>query len=1261
MEAPAERAPPVRTRRFTAATTNGTPTSLSLSMTSSFPVHHTAHMSACAATGRTSRNLDPSQQPPLLRRLSPSYTRSPYASPVTAHKGAATSSSAPLDDASCLPLDVLEPAAARWALTADRGSRRAPRVRSSLGPQSEVVDTGLFVCPNTVVAALYSAAPGRGHLVMTAESGGWLRVREQKTGAIRHQRQLRDGGEVSCLAWASAGGDTAVEPLGAVVVAGQLSGLISFYALVGESLVELPSATCVFHEAPLLSCLPLRAPASAEEPAATAPGALVNVLLSLDADGVVALWSLQLTEVGGGADRGNEADLRLSALLLDCRYASLSPTSSFPPVVMAAMGLSCVSTSTCCVLSTHRFVQQPLSPTGVPSDGDEEADTQGSAVVFLSSFTVSLTADPNATMLSINTGASTGLEEGAPAPDSAQPPLRRDWKVLRAYRVPVGLLPQRGDEGSSTSVNSAVVAITALCVTGCISHSSSAASAEQLWAGTADGRLLIWEAHTGRFVRSLHSASAAPVHSLTSVPSPGSPGQALVWASQADGSVMAWSADTYTVAEVLPVSYPPSGPVVSRTGDAEDSVGGDPANAVVTVRDAVDLLRATRHRCAPSTLRAPRRRGCGFTLFVKPMELVCMQRAWSVGTDGTVRTWLLPSGRASAGGAVADTAGAAVASWPTSDTGGAARAASLDAHTVQCYLQDRADALARERQAQRLASEAQQEQLQILQERNRVLAAALQQAIRRLEQVSVDDLVRSASRPCSSPSVAPLQNEDGADAALVESAVLAPGSPTTTSTTTLSAVSEADEQPVVAAQPSTIVVTPDATSPPLPAMTTLPPAAQMHVQALQQLLEELHAKLEESWSRNDALREELLECQLRMLGREEDIAQSALMTAADEVAAAAATGNAEGQTSAAHGVTAATATTSAPSPVLPSAHIATSSLSGSTNGSYTQEEGRAHSDRLQTSPPPQTRHAPCTALTASADNSFPSRAFCSPSVEELAPWAVAQARPLTPPPPPEMRSTEDASYPLSVKPQATPPSPTEVSPSTSTAAERFFKAASAMLRTSTITYGDVARREPSVAGRAHVPTPPLLSETEEEDVYAEEGDYTDGDDDEIALLEAWCTSEGDLSPIPGPDPVAARGATSTDASVVRGGRGEPFPSPLSLFMSTSFSAGHATGGSGSAIDRPGALRVAWPPTHVTATWTTPARAAGRDDPVVDNARGRVLTAPSRRSGSLAAGSARPAAVGTGVVQSAPMQGAGTTPSAASPPYAFRSPIIYRPA
>ncbi|KAG5502724.1 hypothetical protein JIQ42_05794 [Leishmania sp. Namibia] len=1289
MEASTGDGSPVHTRVDPTAPSTVTPISPSLGITSSFFVHHAAHMPARTAVGGAGRSLAPSQQSRLPRGLSPSCGRWSHASPVTVHMNAVASSSAPPDDASRLPLDLLEPAAARWASTASRGGRRAPRVRSTLGPQSEVVDTGVFVSPNTVVAALYSAAPGRAHIVVTAESGGWLRVREQQTGAIRHQQQLRDGGELSCLAWASAARDAVVEPFGAVVVAGQLSGLISFYALVGESLVELPSATCVFHEAPLLTCVPLPAPASAVGPAAPKPRELVTALLSVDADGVVALWRLEAVETGGGAGRRGDAEACFSVLLLDCRHASKSPPercpanaqvrngegasplppSLSPPVVMAATTLSHASTSPCCVLSTHCFAQGRFSPADTPSDGDDEADARDSAAVFLYSFTASTAdgapaADPNATTLVGETGTSTSLEDGVPVPSGTQACFRRGWEVLRVYRVPVALMRQRDGGSRAASAGSEHVIVTALCITGCVSRSGSAVPAEHLWAGTADGRLLVWEARTGQFVRCLQSASAAPVHGLTSVPPPGSAGQAQVWASQADGSVVAWSADTYTVSEVLPVSYPPPSVQVSGNGDAEGSMGGaDPADKVITVCDAVDLLSATRHRCALLASSAPWRRGCGFTLFMEPMAQVCMQRAWSVATDGTVRTWLLPTGSVCSDGAVASTSAASAASAPTNDAEGATHAALLDGYTVQRYLQDRADALVRERQARRMAAEAQQEQLRALQERNRVLAAALQQAISRLERVSVDALVRSASRPGSSPPTTPSQDKGGAGATPAEAAVLSPDS-SATATTSKAALSDAvgpEERPAVAAQTSTAVVMPEAAAPTQQPLATLLPAAQVHVQTIQGFLEELHAKFEESWSRNNALREELLVYQLRTLEREEDMVRRLRMAAASKAAAAFATVGSQEPASRPPEVAATAASTPAASPLLPSLHTTASFLSEGTHSSCAQAADRGHGDRAQTPPPPQSLRTPNATRASATGRSTPSRALCSPSVEELVRSRVSPARPLTPPPLLEMLLAEVSST-SSGKPDVTSPSSIEASPNTSTAVERFFEAASAMLHPSTLSYGGAARRAGGTVGRARVPAPPAAAATTEEDVQAKEGDCTDNDG-EPALIEAWCTSEGNLSPIPGPDPLTARdGAASTNASAVRRVWHQRSSSSLfSLpFMSTSFSADQTACGGGGATYRPGEARAARPPTRLAATWTTPVRAAERGDTSTDDVWTQAPAVPSRQSGLLAAGSALPGSVGAGIVRGVPLPRASSTSAAGLSPRAFRSPIIYRP-
>ncbi|KAG5506502.1 hypothetical protein JKF63_06005 [Porcisia hertigi] len=1284
MEAPAERRTVVRLRRF-AATTHDSSPSVSLNR-GSFHVHRAAPTSVRAVRGGTRRILVPLQQPPS-NRLSSSYTRLSHASPVaSAHDVATAAPSVSFCDTSCLSLDLLEPVAARWASTAGRGGGRVPRVRSALGPQSEVVDTGVFVSPDTIVAALYSAAPERGHLVVTAESGGWLRVREQQTGAIRYQQRLRDGGEASCLAWVPAAGDTSIEPFGAVtvVVVGQLSGLISFHALVGESLVELPSATCVFHKAPLLSCLSVHAPASAAGPAETPPGAFLSTLLSLDADGVVALWCLRVARTGRIPGRGGAAEAQLSVVLLDCRRASPlpferfvasttahsaeeeappppPPPSSFPPVVMSAAALSSLLNSPCCVLSTHRFVQHGLSAT-CAAGGDETTDAQGNAVVFLLSC-VAPAACPSATELVIDSGATTSLEgEGVPVEDSAQSRSRLEWEVLRVYRVPLRELSQRGGKVGAASVDATHVAVTALCVTEYPRLRGGATPAEQLWAGTSDGRLFIWQAHTGQFLRCLHSTSAAPVHSLTSVLSFGSPEHVLVWASQADGSVVAWSADTYTVAEVLPVSYPPPGPLVSGSGKAEDPMGGVGSAEVVTVRDAVDLLRATRHHSAQSTSCASWRRDSGFTLFLKPMALVCMQRAWSVSTDGTVRTWLLPAGSASADGGVADSPTTAFVDSPRKGAGNTACAASLDICTVQSFLQDRADALVRERQMHRLASEALHEELQNLQERNKVLAGALQQATSRLERVSGDVLVRSTSPAGSPPPDAASEKELCADTTVAKPVVVPPPPPRLPFRMPRDNLSGAP-------QPSTAVANPDAAHLPPPPLEMLPSAARMHVQALRQLLEELHAKLEESWSRNDALREELLLYQLRTLEYGEDTTRPMHTTAAAGVAVAtAAIEGAWVQVAATRGV-ASTGTSTSAASLLPSPHAVSGRLSMGTPGHDAQLECGVHGGHLRTPPLPQAYCSANANCAASMDNRTPFPVFRSPSVEELVHSRSTKARPLAPPPSREMVPTEEVTEKPSVEAHRTSPSCIEAVSCTSTAAERFLKAASAVLHTSTSTEGGTARRGGGIGGPARVPTPPLLRMEVEDEVYVEEVGCIDVDNGKgPALVGAWCTSEDDLSPIlsqhPGPAP-SGGAVTFTDPHATHGGWHMPLPT--SLFSSSFISAGSsvytAADGDGRGdgdVHRLVASEDAVPSKRAAAIWTTPTRAEGRGHPADGGAWARAPVATAHQLGFRAGDGSVPASASeSGVLRIAPIRHSRVSSAAASPPRAFRSPIIYR--
>ncbi|KAK7197188.1 hypothetical protein NESM_000664200 [Novymonas esmeraldas] len=1151
MDAASERGSPARSRRGGA---HGSSASPSLGRASSFLVRRPAPTAATRTPdgGGVHQVLASSQPQQPRRRRSLASTRV-AATAVDSGDGAATA-----DDPSLLPLDLLEPAAVRWASTAHRGGRRAPRVRSTVGQQSEVVDTGVFVCPDTVVAALHSAAPRHRQVVVTAEAGGWLRVRELQSGAIRHQQRLRDGGEVACLSWSSAAAAAAAGPLDAVVVVGQLSGLIVLYALVGESLVELPSATCVFHTAPLLCCLPLRVPATAAETVGVASGASLDGLLSLDADGVAALWCLRSSRRASAADGGGAgAEAQLSVQLLDCSDASLPPMESSPhhaaaldedhtppPVVVSAAALSHTpANAPCCILSSHRLTQ---SHDGLPSA------TEQSAHVFLLRFTcegggaaAAAAADLSATSLALDTRSSSNVGDGREGDGRGVPAhLRHRWVVQRAYRVPDALLRRRGSADSPDLAP----CITAICLAtgGSRVDAGAVVGSVYVWAGTADGRLLIWHADTGEFVRCLRSVSTSPVHSLTSVPVPGGAalGPSVVWACQADGSVVAWGAATYAVVEELPVSYPPP----ASSAVADDSLGGDGGGgaAVVTVRSAVDLVRATRHSRTAVSAAASSRRGGHFTLFLQPMGSVCMQRVWSAATDGTVRTWLLPTGDDSAGGAVAVGAAplaAAAAAVPPRSPVSAAEAGTLDAHTVRCFLQERAEALAAERQAQRLAWEAQQEQLRVVHERNEILTAALQQAIHRLERVGVDGLVRSSSPPESPPTPGEAHGRTAAAAAAggtscassMDDRASTSGSDSH-SATVPSTGSDADGQWVATAAQPPAAAAVQGGSLPSPAQ----PAAQAHVAVLQQLLEELHARLEESWGRNDALREELLVYQLRALEREEDVMRRVREAAASEAAAAAAVARlTDGAASSRAAVpSAATAATASPAP-LPAA----APSSGST---IPPSAGAGEAVAVQSEPPrtpssPQRRHA---ALLDDATHGTPvgrlrgtpPQLRRSPSADALVHRHAGEARRLTPPPPLTVLSAvaADAAHaPSSVEPHAVSPSRIAESTTVSSAvgaAELFLHAASAALR-------HVAGG--SSSGSISVPVPPLLATAADGSgdggaTAADEDGYDDSEDEfEPTLVGAWYTRDDGIAPTP-----RATGVPHT---------GQRAPAPASLF------------------------------------------------------------------------------------------------------------------
>ncbi|KPI88173.1 hypothetical protein ABL78_2750 [Leptomonas seymouri] len=1261
------------------------------------------------------------------------------------------------EDVSRLPLDLLEPTAARWASTAGRGSRTTPRVRSTLGPQSDVVDTGVFVCPDTVVAALYTAVGGREGVVVTAECGGWLRVREQRTGIIRHQQQLRDGNESSCLAWASplaaaagAHGGAATTALQEVVVVGQLSGLICFYVLVGESLMELAAATCVFHEAPILACVPLRTP-DASTPLSNADAVLralgQGLLLTVDADGVAALWSLKVDEKARGSAGA------LSVQLLRCSYASSPgprsrriseggreagdgsephPAASAPPVVVSAASFLWAASS-CAVFTTHLFVGHP--PTFLAENDDEgyavsECNGDPYALVYLADFvlrdegdggavepdfegtTLAMSSSLSATVVSASTDGDAVFSH--PLPQRSSPPPRYRWEVLCAYSIPDGL---------RTRPENSALSIASLCVVGDGGGNGSSgptASSAQLWAGTSDGRLFIWQAHTKRFVRCLRSNSTSPIHSLTCVPASGfckagssgsCAGDPLVWACQADGSVAAWSTVTYAVVEMLPISYPPHPSPSSVTESRE---------GVVTVRDAVDLLRATRHQplmppCSCFSSASPQRtqgRG-GFTLFVQPMEVVCMQRAWSVATDGTVRTWLLPAGNAVLSGDGEEERG----HQRHCSSRGGLEAETLDAYTVQCFLQDKAEAYVREQQAQQLEWKAQQAQLSALQERNGVLAAALQQAIGRLERVGADGLVCSTSPPDTPPPSPPQsrlplktldarearngrEDDDGneaSDKGHSEEAVMsqqgtetrgqhAPSSSQRSATSTPKSPS-AESQPrgqLVAtvadvassdAQRSSKFISDNNSS-----------DSQMHVRVLQQLLEELHNRLEESWSRNDALRQELLVYQLRTLEREEDMARRVRETVMHDTAMAAADTDAEinrggGTTRRPHSGAAAV------EPLSSSTISATSPLPLS--AAACREPGQGAEGDASRAPRGDAAATATTTLTTAANvtprgeahrQPGPSHAVEAPSVEALLGTAsrtsltaagnsygiLAPSLPFAALDRVEGYQEEEAQTNLHEYSNSTVRTSSE-------AVERFFTAASAALQRSSepvpwegaesYRASDTLRQEGrrdnmSPRRLIHAPLPPVEDLDDNISDIDVEVHTVEDSEQKPTLVAAWSTGEGaDLSPISASSitaPVAPPGEGTLEGD--HGGLRRPVhPSFFYRCLLDNSSSAHSTSYNLSVNDSRNAPSTTHPLRVHANTWALPAEVAARTRATANDtaaAYGHPLSSTTLRSDV----SPSPRPLPAPRVTPAPHA---LEPTAPLPSQMLRSAIIYR--
>lgn len=1245
------------------ATRSRTSASTSLGRASSFLVHqpHAQHSALKSSRGAAQTYV-----------LRPSVSFSPQATAGPSPRVG--------EDVSHLPLDLLETAATRWASSAGRATRTAPRARSTVGPQSDVVDTGVFVCPDTVVAALYTNAGGRDDLVVTAECAGWLRVREQRTGGIRHQQQLRDGNEASCLAWAATAGGVlhgvAAAALQTVVAVGQLSGLVSFFAVVGESLVELAAATCVLHEAPVTACVPLPLPTTAAQ---ASEDVRESGLLTVDAEGVVALWSLWVAERGpGGA-------VTLAVELLHCGYAA-GMTVTPPVVVPAAPLFDAAAQPLCAVLTTHRFGDHPTAAEDASESESEEGDGGDSgALVFLAIFEQRGAAvtlpDLNGTTLAMpsqlsDTVATASTDSAAVASAASPPPSAVDgqhrWEVAMAYDLPAGLRSRPENQRP---------AIVSVCTVdgGRSGGGEGDVDAIQIWAGTADGRLLIWQAHTGHFVRYLRSASPSPVHGLTAVATRGAGGvgDALVWATQADGNVVAWSAITFAVVEVLPIGYPPPPPSESAA---------DAAEAAVTVRDAVDLLRATRHpppSPAASAGQPWASRRSGFTLFVQPMEVVCMQRAWSVATDGTVRTWLLPAAEAPAsffqhGEGVEESEGEA----------------RLDAHTVACFLQDKADEVVRLQQACQLERAAQQAQMSALRERNEVLAAALQQAIGRLERVGADGLVRSSSPtqqqdPQQDSLTAVGDKDSGAIASSKSKGTL--GTPQQDrSSSERSAASTLSSPSTISPPPGQLIATTSQLdhSPP-PAQPT---STQLHVQVLQQLLEELHGKLRDSWSHNDALREELLVYQLRTLEREEDMARRVRETVLRESATTAAATNAVDRHQRRESATSSSSSSSASSdvPSIPAPRARQhqcqqpqqrGSLRDTTTvtvevqrGGTVLEGGGSH----RSSPSRTVAAPPLAKLVTHTDNNDVSTTSAITTVAPAAHPAPIRA----PSPPPSAASDvddNDADFHSEKHAEegrdgvmrgrsATTTTTTTAAASASRHAnsamtDRFLSAAAAALSHGRDGAG------PLVGQHRGTPTPPRpiqapIAAEEDVDVDVSTEDYynnysSEEEGQQPALVAAWSTSEADVSPISASSITAERGAAAAAAAAGRrmdlSGRSVDDADDSTrrpLHSSSLFSYPYLPNASSlqstSYDQNTSSSRSVAPPTHPLRLYAD-ARASARG-----GGAARPLPPPSASALSRGVGSPGPLPVS----KDTPLRRTALPTAAASPPRSFRSPIIY---
>ncbi|RNF02024.1 hypothetical protein TraAM80_06639 [Trypanosoma rangeli] len=178
----------------------------------------------------------------------------------------------------------------------------------SLGPSEDgatatatpVTGAGVFVAPNPILATLSTSEwlmSSRVHLadpalrssmerpllgvVVTAEVGGWLRVREQRNGTIHYQRRLRSRCNPLCLCWSLASCCT--------FFVGQQCGLVTMLQLQHESIIEV--ADCVLHEAAVVAMTRVFVHTRGNTVAAEkTSGMAQELLLTLDANGVLGVW-----------------------------------------------------------------------------------------------------------------------------------------------------------------------------------------------------------------------------------------------------------------------------------------------------------------------------------------------------------------------------------------------------------------------------------------------------------------------------------------------------------------------------------------------------------------------------------------------------------------------------------------------------------------------------------------------------------------------------------------------------------------------------------------------------------------------------------------------------------------------------------------------------------------------------------------------------------------------------------------------------------